>query len=87
MSVHAPARVTAPGPPAPPRRQPSPLHAAERQRRVARLHLVTYLLGNAVFWSLWAAVSISADHWYWWPIVPFVGWTAVLAVHLWRVRE
>lgn len=87
MSVHTPARVTAARPPAPPRRQPSPRPAAERDRRAARLHLLTYLLGNAVFWSLWAAVSISADHWYWWPIIPFAGWTAVLALHLWRAHE
>lgn len=51
-------------------------------RRRAQLHLFTYVLGNALFWTLWAAISVAADHWYWWPVVPFVGWAVVLAGHL-----
>jgi hypothetical protein len=46
------------------------------------LHLVTYVVGNALFWALWAAISVSADHWYWWAAVPLAGWTVVLAIHL-----
>ncbi len=60
------------------------LRVVERGRRAAKLHLLTYLVGNASFWTLWAALSVSADPWYWWPAVPFVGWTAVLGLHLWH---
>jgi hypothetical protein len=31
------------------------------------------------------AVSISTDRWYRWPVVPLVGWTLVLALHVWHV--
>lgn len=61
------------------------LRLIESRRRRAKLHLFTYVIGNALFWTLWAAVSISADHWYWWPVVPLAGWTLVLALHLWHV--
>ena len=54
-------------------------------RRPATLHLLTYLVGNALFWTLWAAISVTADSWYWWPILPFVGWALVLAAHLRQV--
>jgi hypothetical protein len=54
---------------------------------MARLHLITYIIGNALFWTLWAAVSVSADRWYWWALVPLAGWTAVLALHLDHVRR
>lgn len=57
----------------------------ETRRRRAKLHLFTYVVGNALFWALWGAVSLSAEHWYWWPVVPFAGWTLVLALHLWHV--
>jgi 2TM domain-containing protein len=57
----------------------------EARRRRARLHLLTYLVGNALFWVLWGAISLSTDHWYWWPVVPFVGWSVVLGLHLWHV--
>ena len=53
-------------------------------RRQAKLHLLTYLVGNALFWTLWTAISVTADRWYWWPILPF-GWAVVLSVHLWQV--
>jgi hypothetical protein len=33
-------------------------------------------------WALWAAISVSAEAWYWWVIVPLTGWTIVLALHL-----
>jgi len=62
----------------------SPRPEARRARRRATLHLFTYSVGNAFFWSLWGALSVSADHWYWWPIVPLAGWTLVLALHLWH---
>jgi hypothetical protein len=52
------------------------------RRHRARLHLFTYVAGNAFFWALWGAISVSADHWYWWPVVPLAGWTLVLALHL-----
>jgi hypothetical protein len=35
-----------------------------RCSRAARLHLLTYIVGNALFSMLWAAVSVTADHWY-----------------------
>ena len=54
--------------------------------RKAQLHLLTFLVVNALFWALWAAISVTADRWYWWPIIPFAGWAVVLAGHLWRVR-
>lgn len=61
------------------------LRLIESRRRRAKLHLFTYVVGNALFWTLWGAVSVSAEHWYWWPIVPLAGWTLVLALHLWHV--
>jgi 2TM domain len=67
------------GPPA----GPSGLHVVEARRERARLHLFTYLIGNALFWTLWGAISVSADHWYWWPVVPLAGWSLVLHAHLW----
>ena len=54
-------------------------------RAAARLHLFTYVIGNALFWTLWAAMFVTADRWYWRLIVPFVGWALVLAAHLWHV--
>ena len=64
-------------------RQPE-LRVIEGRQPAAKLHLLTYLVGNAIFWTLWAALSVSADAWYWWLIVPFAGWTIVLALHLWH---
>jgi hypothetical protein len=64
---------------------PPELRVVQARRRRARVHLFTYLVGNALFWTLWASISVSADHWYWWPVVPFVGWVLVLAFHLWHV--
>ena len=58
------------------------LRVIESRQRVAKLHLLTYVVGNAIFWTLWAAVCVSADAWYWWLVVPFAGWTIVLALHL-----
>jgi hypothetical protein len=66
----------------PPISAPPPLPAETRRQRPADLHLFTYIVGNALFWVSWAAIAISTDHWYWWPIVPFAGWTAVLGIHL-----
>ena len=43
------------------------LRPIESRRRRAKLHLFTYVVGNALFWTLWGAVSISTDRWYWWP--------------------
>jgi hypothetical protein len=68
-------------------RPPSPVAPAVAKRRQARLHLFTYLVGNAVFWALWGALSVSADQWYWWPALPLAGWTLVLAAHLWSVHR
>ena len=62
-------------------RQPE-LRVIEGRQRAAKLHLLTYLVGNVIFWTLWVAVSVSADAWYWWLVVPFAGWTIVLALHL-----
>ena len=77
MTAHA-LRKTAPALPA---RKPE-LRVVEARRHTARPHLWTYVVGNALVWTLWAAISVSTDHWYWWIVVPLVGWTAVLALHL-----
>jgi 2TM domain len=58
------------------------LRLVETRRRRAKLHLFTYVVGNVLFWALWGTVGVSADHWYWWPVVPLAGWTLVLALHL-----
>lgn len=55
--------------------------AAAPQRRP-----LTYVAGNALLWVLLGAISISADQWYWWPVIPFVCWSVVLALHLWQTR-
>ena len=65
-----------------PARPPLRLVVGERRLRVVRLHLFTYVVGNALFWALWSALFVTADPWYWWPLVPFVGWTAVLVLHV-----
>jgi hypothetical protein len=79
MAIHAPPKASRG-----PALRRAPLPASEARRRRARLHLFTYLVGNALFWGLWGAVSVSADRWYWWPIVPLAGWTLVLGLHLWH---
>ena len=64
---------------------PSPkpeLRLVEARRHAAKVHLWTYTVGNALFWTLWAAVSVSTDSWFWWIVVPVLGWTVVLALHL-----
>jgi len=76
--------------PTPTRRPTLPrpeLRLVEARRRRANLHLFTYIVGNALFWSFLGALSISTDHWYWWPIVPLAGWTLVLALHLWHAAR
>lgn len=77
MSVQAHPRPTV----APPPRRPE-LRAVEGGRRRAELHLFTYVVVNALAWTLWAALTVTADRWYWWPVVPLAGWTLVLAGHL-----
>ena len=64
-----------------------PLRPVETKRRQATLHLFTYVVGNALAWLLWGAVTISTDHWYWWLVVPLAGWTLVLAIHLGHVSR
>jgi len=68
-------------------RAPLRLIVGQRRRRTFDLHLVSYVVGNAVFWILWAAISVPADSWSWWPVVPFVAWTIVLLVHALLVRR
>lgn len=85
MGALAPPKATRPpAPPVapPPRRVGRQLHVVEVRQRRANLHLFTYIVGSALFWVLWAAISISADAWYWWALVPIACWTLVLAVHL-----
>jgi hypothetical protein len=70
-----------------PKLAPAPTETRPQLRAVpARprtdLHLYTYLVSNALAWALWAAISVSAEAWYWWVIVPLTGWTLVLALHL-----
>ena len=60
------------------------LRVVEARRRAAQLHLFIYGVGSALFWTRWAAISVTADRWYWWPILPFVGWALALAAHLWH---
>lgn len=74
-----------PTPAAVPRRPE--LRVIASRPRAAQLHLFTFVVGNALFWTLWAAISVAADRWYWWPVIPFAGWALVLAVHLWRYRH
>ena len=54
----------------------------DARRAAAHLHLFTFVVGNALFWALWGAIAVSAERWYWWPLVPLAGWTLVLAAHL-----
>lgn len=74
--------VVAHGPVRPPTPVRPPVSAAEARRRRADLHLFTYTVGTALVWVLWAAISVSADRWYWWALVPVAAWTLVLALHL-----
>lgn len=64
--------------------EPPQLRVIEERRQRAKLHLLTYVVGSAIFWTLWAALSVSADHWYWWLVVPLAAWTIVLALQLWH---
>jgi 2TM domain-containing protein len=64
---------------------PQPELRLIESRRGAQLHLLTFVVGNALFWTFWGALSISTDRWYWWPVAPLAGWTLVLALHLWHV--
>jgi hypothetical protein len=59
-----------------------PLRIIESRRPAATLHLFTYVVGNALFWVMWTAISVAAATWYWWAIVPVAGWTLVLGLHL-----
>lgn len=80
MAVQAHPKQT----PAPTRARPV-LRPVESKRRPATLHLFTYIVGNALAWILWGAITISTDTWYWWPLVPLAAWTLVLSLHLWHV--
>lgn len=61
------------------------LRLIESRRRRAQVHLFTYVVGSALVWTLWGAVSVSAERWYWWPVAPFAGWMLVLILDLWHV--
>lgn len=61
------------------------LRPVEARRRPPTRHLFTYVVGSALAWSLWGAITISTDAWYWWLIVPLAGWTLVLGLGLWHV--
>ena len=79
--------IAQPRPRQPAHRPPTLRVIEARRRRTARLHLFTYLVGSALFWLLWAAISVSADTWYWWATVPIAAWTIVLALHLVYARR
>lgn len=79
MTAHALPKSGTATSPAEPRPE---LRLVETRRHAAKVHLWTYVVGNALFWTLWAAISVSTDSWYWWIVVPFLGWTVVLALHL-----
>ncbi|HEU5211415.1 MAG TPA: hypothetical protein VFU10_01460 [Gaiellaceae bacterium] len=53
-------------------------------KRPVTLDLFTCVVGNALAWMLWAAITIATDDWYWWPVMPLAGWTLVLSLHLWH---
>ena len=72
--------------PTPPKKGPE-LRLIAAGGKTARLHLFTFTIGSAVFWTLWAAISVTADPWYWWPLVPLAGWALLLAGHLRHVRR
>lgn len=63
------------------------LRLIESGRGGAQLHLFTFLVGNALFWTLLGALSISTDRWYWWPALPFAAWALVLTLHFWHVHR
>jgi menaquinone-dependent protoporphyrinogen oxidase len=44
--------------------------------------LLSFLVGSACAWGLWGAISVAADDRYWWPVIPLVGWLALLALYL-----
>jgi hypothetical protein len=69
-----------PAPPSAPGRSPTAVPAATEGG------LVTDVLGHALFWAAWAAVTVSAEAWYWWAAVPLAGWAATLAQAL-RLRR
>ncbi len=66
---------------------PEPRLGPVEARRREKLHLLTFVVGNALAWILWGAISISAEHWCWWPVVPLAGWTLVLVLHLRRINQ
>ena len=75
--------TVAPTPVRPPAHVRPHLGEVQPTRRPER-HIFTYTVGTALFWGLWAAVSVSADKWYWWLVVPLTAWTTVLAIYLIR---
>ena len=56
-----------------------------RARRDFRVHLVAYLLVNAVLWVLWVVVGGADGHP--WPIWPTLGWGIGLASHWWSINR
>jgi hypothetical protein len=46
-------------------------HAAARMS--VRIHLAAYLLMVVVVLTVWLAVALSADVWYFWPVWPILG--------------
>ena len=75
-------RAVAPEPLRRPATRRHGLQLVETRRPAPKRDLFTWTVGNALAWLLWAAVSVSADHWYWWAAVPLAGWTLVLGLHL-----
>ena len=75
-------RAVAPEPLRRPATRRPRLQLVETRLSAPKANLFTWIVGNALAWLLWAAVSVSADHWYWWVAVPLAGWTLVLGLHL-----
>ena len=75
--------MVAPTPVRPPTRLRPHLVEVQPTRGAGR-HILTYTVGTALFWGLWAAVSVSADKWYGWLVIPLAAWTTVLAIYLIR---
>lgn len=70
---------TAPEPAAPDLERQRREQAIQRiqDKNTFKLHLVAYLVINALFVVLWVFSGIS----YFWPVFPMLGWGAGVAVH------
>ena len=52
-----------------------------RHKRMFRVHVMTYLMVNALLIGIWVAIGVGADAWFPWPIFPILGWGVALFFH------